>query len=510
MTSPFSRREFLERSSVMAAAAAALGLDRPAPAADEKVAAKGSANDRLRVAVVGVNGRGMSHVGGFLGRNNCDIVAVCDCDEAVIGKAMKAIAGKQPEAPKYVKDFRRLLDDKTIDVISIATPNHWHALMAVWAMRAGKDVYCEKPATHNVREGRLMTEAAAKYDRVCQVGTQSRSTPGMRSLMQYIHDGKIGKVNLAYGTCYKSRPSIGDKGLKEGAQPTPKTMDYDLWCGPARVLPPTRNGKHGPVHYDWHWTWEYGNGDFGNQGVHEADKARWGIRKSLPTSVVTVGGRFGYKDDGETPNTELALYDFGDAHMIFEVRGLPSTNPFPHGFGSARKVETGTNYVGNIWWGEEGVVASSSYSGGVAFDRDGKKVAEFKGGGDNEHFDNFAKAVRSHKMSDLNCPVEEGHYSAALCHLANLSYRLGAEATMDKADAAFGSDKDAKEALARMKEHLKANGVDPKAAVGRVGPKLTFDPKTEKVTSAGGADLAQANAMLFREYRKGFDITEAV
>ena len=506
--SPFSRREFLERSAVMSATVAALGAGRSARAAEEKTSAKGSANDRLRVAVVGVNGRGMAHVGGFLGKNNCDIVAVCDCDSAVVGKAMKTISEKQPEAPKYVQDFRRLLDDKSIDVISIATPNHWHALMAVWAMRAGKDVYCEKPATHNVREGRLMTEAAAKYDRICQVGTQSRSTKGMRELMAYIHAGKIGKVNLAYGTCYKLRPSIGNAGLKGNAPPPPKTMDYDLWCGPARVLTPHRGGKHGPVHYDWHWIWEYGNGDFGNQGVHEADKARWGIQKSLPTSVVTVGGRFGYVDDGETPNTELALYDFGDAHMIFEVRGLPSKNPFPHGFGGEQR--GGANFVGNIWWGTDGVVASASYSGGVAFDKDGKKVAEFKGGGDEGHFDNFVKAVRSHKMSDLNCPVEEGHYSAALCHLANLSYRLGSEATMDKADAAFGGDKDAKEALARMKDHLTDNKVDLKTAVGQVGVRLEFDPKAEKIVSAGGADLAKANSMLFREYRKGFDITEAV
>jgi len=339
-----------------------------------------------------------------------------------------------------------------------------------------------------------MTEAAAKYDRVCQVGTQSRSNPGMREAIAYIHGGKIGKVDLAYGTCYKPRKSIG-----KVSKPTdpPKTMDYDLWCGPARVLPPHRKTGNGTVHYDWHWVWEYGNGDFGNQGVHEADKARWGIQKSLPNSVVTVGGRFGYKDDGETPNTELALYDFGDAHMIFEVRGLDTK-------------DLKGSKVGNIWFGSEGYVVCPSYASGTAFDKDGKKVAEFKGGGDQHHFDNFVKAVRSRKASELNCPVEEGHYSAALCHLANLSYRLGAEATMDKADAAFAGDKNAAEALARMKQHLTDNKVDLKEAVGRVGVKLSFDPKAEKITSAGGADLAKANSMLFREYRKGFDITEAV
>ena len=491
MTSPFNRREFLERTAILSAAAA-VGVGRSAAAEPVAAKTKGSAADRLRVAVVGVNGRGMAHVGGYLGNKDCDITTICDCDEGVIDKAMTTVSKKRGEAPKFVKDFRRLLDDKNIDVISIATPNHWHVLMAVWAMRAGKDVYCEKPATHNVHEGRIMADTMAKTGRICQVGTQSRSTAGMRKAISYIHDGKIGKVDLAYGTCYKRRPSIG----KVTAPTTPpKTMDYDLWCGPARVLPVERKR----VHYDWHWVWEYGNGDFGNQGVHEVDKARWGLNKpGLPASVVTVGGRFGYDDDGQTPNTELALYDFGGGdHLIFEVRGL-DTNDYK----GAK--------VGNIWFGTDGYVVCPSYSGGVAYDKGGKKVAEFKGGGDDSHFGNFVKAVQSRKASDLNCPAEEGHYSAALCHLANISYRLGAEATMDKADAAFAGDKAAGEALARMKQHLTDNKVDLATAVGRVGPKLTLDPKTEKFTHAGTAGLDVANAMLFAEYRKGYEIAEGV
>jgi len=311
----------------------------------------------------------------------------------------------------------------------------------------------------------------------------------MRDAIKYIHDGKIGKVEVAYGTCYKPRGSIGKV---DAPTAPPKTMDYDLWCGPARVLPVMRK----KVHYDWHWVWEYGNGDFGNQGVHEVDKARWGLNKpGMPSGVVTVGGRFGYVDDGETPNTELALYDFGDAHLIFEVRGL-STKDL-HGA-----------KVGNIWFGTKGMVVCPNYGGGYALDPEGKKVAEFSGGGDQNHFSNFVKAVRSGKASDLNCPAEEGHYSAALCHLANISYRLGKATTLDKADTAFGGNKAATEALARMKEHLKDNNVNLAEAVGRVGPWLTLDPKTEKFT-AGGADPAKANEMLFREYRKGFEIQES-
>ena len=488
--SVFHRREFLARTALLAGTSA-LAAGSARAAEEAKPARRGAANDRLRIAVVGVHGRGMSHVGAFLGKNNCEIVAVCDCDEGVIKNAMKTIQTGQGEAPRFVQDFRKLLDDKSIDVISIATPNHWHALMAVWAMRAGKHVYVEKPATHNVREGALMLQAARKYDRVCQVGTQSRSNAGMREAIDYIHKGGVGKVSLAYGNCYKPRKSIG----KVTAPTTPPaTMDYDLWCGPAPKSPVDRKG----LHYDWHWVWNYGNGDFGNQGVHEADKARWGLNVAgLPKSVVTVGGRFGYIDDGETPNTELALYDFGnDQNMVFEVRGLDT------------KDYKGTK-VGNIWFGDKGYVVCPSYSSGVAYDNDGNKVKEFKGGGDQSHFDNFVKAARSGKHTDLNCDIAEGHLSAALCHLANISYRLGQETPMDAPTDAFTGCKEAGEALARMKAHLTDNKVDLAKAVGRVGPKLLIDVKTERFTG-GADDLAKANAMLFREYRKGFDITEAV
>ncbi|MGL6075875.1 MAG: Gfo/Idh/MocA family protein [Fimbriiglobus sp.] len=491
--SVLQRREFLQRTAILGGVAASfplIGRAGDAPKTDA-VPAKGSAMDRLRVAVVGVRGRGMSHVGGFLGKNNCEIVAVCDCDEAVIKNAMDTISKKQGEAPKFIQDFRKLIEDKSIDIISIATPNHWHALMAVWAMRAGKHVYCEKPATHNVQEGALMLQAARKYNRICQVGTQSRSNPGLRAAIDYIHSGAIGKVQLAYGTCYKPRKSIGKV---EKATVPPASMDFDLWCGPAEKLPVMRK----QLHYDWHWTWAYGNGDFGNQGVHEADKARWGLNvPGMPKSVVCVGGRFGYVDDGETANTQLAHYDFGnDQSMLFEVRGLETKD-----YKGAK--------VGNIWFGDKGYVVCPNYNSGKAFDLDGKEVKSFSGGGDQNHFENFVKAVRSGNFKDLNCDIAEGHISAALCHLANISYRLGTEMPMDAKLTSFEGSKEATEALTRMTEHLKDNKVDLSKAIGRVGPKLLIDTKTEKFT--GGTDqLAKANTMLFREYRKGFDISEAV
>jgi len=491
----FSRREFLERSAILSAAAAAgTAVSRSEVVAAEKAAAArtGAVNDRLRVAVIGVNGRGMSHVSGFAAKNNCEIVTVCDCDEGVISRAMKGIERAQGAAPKYEKDLRKVMDDKSIDIVSIATPNHWHSLAAIWAIQAGKDVYCEKPVSHNVREGRLLVEYARKYNKIVQCGTQSRSNPGMRQSIDAVHNGKIGKVDLAIGLCYKNRPSIGDVGRTQGDQKPPATMDYDLWCGPARVLPPRRNTKNGTVHYDWHWIWEYGNGDLGNQGIHEMDKARWGLNKmQLPNAVVSVGGRFGYIDDGETANTQVCLFDFGEDKLVFEVRGLKS-EPYK-GAG-----------VGNIWVGTEGMVVCPSYSSGIVYDKDGKVVQKFNGGGDQLHFDNFVKAVRSRNMKDLNAEILEGHLSSALCHLGNISYRLGKESTMDKDVAGFADCKEATSAVKRMKDHLTANKVDLSKAVGRVGVKLAIDPKEEKFTGGN----AQANAMLFREYRKGFEVKE--
>ena len=487
----FSRREFLNRSAIIAAAAAAgsgaLAADKPAPVKAQA--------DKLRVAVVGVRGRGMSHVSGFLGKNNCEITTVCDCDEAVIGRAMKAIEAKQGKAPKYEKDIRKVVADKDIDIVSIATPNHWHALMAVWAMENGKDVYCEKPATHNVREGAVMLATARKYKRICQVGTQSRSNPGMRDAIAHVRGGKIGTVDLAIGLCYKSRGSIGDTGLKTGEQKPPATMDYDLWCGPAPLTMPKRNNpndKYGTVHYNWHWMWDTGNGDLGNQGVHEMDKARWGLGKTtMPNTAFSLGGRFGYTDDGETANTQLSVFDYGPEKMIFEVRGLPTGD-----YKGAK--------VGNIWVGTDGYVVCANYAGGIAYDKDGKETAKFAGGSDQHHFDNFVKAVRSRKHEELNCDIAEGHLSASLCHLANISYRLGTEQPVGKAEK-VSTDKSVNEFAAGMLAHLKANKLDAEKTVGRFGPVLAIDAKTERFTNND-----KANALLTREYRKGFELKDVV
>ena len=270
---PFNRREFLQQSAVISAALAALEggslvAEEPKPTAARSV----GANDKLRVAVVGVHGRGMAHVNGFNNIEGCEIVTICDCDEAVIGSAMKPVERKNGKAPKYEQDLRRVVEDKSIDIVSIATPNHWHALAAIWALQNGKDVYVEKPVSHNVWEGRQIVEWLHGMKQICQAGTQSRSTTGMRDTMQYIQDGKIGTVETRLRHLLQAARQHRQSHRGPGRS---QDMNYDLWSGPAPILPVHRKS----LHYDWHWIWAYGNGDLGNQGIHEMDKARWGLGK---------------------------------------------------------------------------------------------------------------------------------------------------------------------------------------------------------------------------------------
>jgi hypothetical protein len=275
-------------------------------------------NDAVRVAIAGLNGRGAAHVGGYLGLKNVDITYLIDPDTRTHGKYNKAIAAKGMAQPKTMTDIRKVLEDKNVDVVSIATPNHWHALMTIWACQADKDVYVEKPCSHN--EGRIAVDMARKHKRIVQHGTQSRSSSGFANTIEVIKSGQYGKLRVARGLCYKSRKSIG---MKAPGTP-PAEVDFNIWLGPAAEQPFHAN----LVHYNWHWFWDFGNGDIGNQGVHEMDKARWAIAGgTLPTSVLCLGGRFGYTDQGQTPNTQMAVFDYGGTQLVFEVRGLP-TKPF--------------------------------------------------------------------------------------------------------------------------------------------------------------------------------------
>ena len=483
------RRDFLRDSALLGAAlggAAALGGSLQAA---EETAKIKQGQDRLRVAVVGVRGRGMSHVHGFLNSKlNCTITTICDVDSGVIGQAMKAVEKAQGRPPRFVQDVRKVVADKDVDIVAIATPNHWHALAAIWALQNNKDVYVEKPVSHNVSEGRRIVEAARKYKRICQAGTQIRSAPGVREAIAFLQAGKLGKVQVARGLCYKRRPSIGQV---KGPQEPPRTMDYALWCGPAPLKAPHRKTVHGTVHYDWHWIWDYGNGDLGNQGIHQMDVARWGLGKhELCQSVVSLGGRFGYVDDGQTPNTQLCVFDYGDSELIFEVRGLPT-----------EKYKGAS--VGNVFHCTDGYLVCPGYSSAVAYSPRGEVIKRFKG--DADHFANFVKAVRSRNASELNGEIEEGHLSSALCHLANISYRLGSAQKYDKARRAFGDDRAAAETLERTQEHLKEAKVPLDGLEYQVGRRLKLEPAKEAF-----AGDKEADAMLTREYRKGFEVPAKV
>jgi predicted dehydrogenase len=475
-----NRREFLQDSAFLAAALAGTGAAGGALAAEKAASKEGGAAERLRVAVVGVRGRGGEHIRGLANKFNCVITTICDADSGVIGRAMKAVERAQGKPPRFEQDVRKLVEDKDIDIITIATPNHWHSLMAIWAMQNGKDVYVEKPVSHNVSEGRRVVEAARKYGRICQAGTQIRSSPGIREAIQFLRDGKLGKISVARGLCYKSRGSIGKV---DGPQQPPKTVDYDLWCGPAPKKPLMRKN----LHYDWHWVWDTGNGDLGNQGIHQMDVARWGLGKAgLAGSALSVGGRFGYVDDGQTANTQICVFSYGDSELIFEVRGLKTKDLL-----GAR--------VGNIFYGSDGYLVCSTYERATAFTPKGEVIRQFGGRGD--HFENFVKAVRSRKAEELHGDILEGHLSSALCHLGNISYRLGTEQPFSKKSGALGDDKAAAETFARMQEHLKDNSIQLNETNYRLGRRLTIAPKSESFVGDKEAD-----AMLTRQYRKGYEV----
>jgi predicted dehydrogenase len=474
-----SRREFLKDSAVFAAATAALGTGT-VHGDDLQPTKKVGANDRIRVACIGFNGQGASHISAFSKLPDTIVATVCDVDSRLADKGIKNAENNQQVAPEFVQNLRRIMDDKSIDVVSIATPNHWHALAAIWAIQAGKDVYVEKPVSHNVWEGRRIVDFARKYNRIVQTGTQSRSNEGMRQTLDYLHAGKIGKIHLARGLCWKHPNRHPGLGAATNT-PIPKEVDYNLWLGPAPEKPLTRKR----LHYDWHWFWDYGNGDLGNQGIHEMDKARWGLGKTeLCNGVFSIGGRFLWEDCGETPNSQICFYDYGDAQLLFEVRNMPS------------KDLLGCK-VGNIWYGSEGYVVSSSYDSGAAFTPKGELIQKFKGGGN--HHANFIKAVKSRKHTDLAADIEEGHLSSALCHLGNISYRLGTP-ERDLEGLSKRLPADGQESLERMLAYLSENKVT--AAEMIVGKKLLFDPKSERFPAAE----VEANQMLTREYRKGFEV----
>jgi predicted dehydrogenase len=475
--------------AVAAVGAASVGISNVSP---QRARAQTSPNEKIGVCVVGMGGRGWgSHCKEWLSDSRTEIRYICDPD---VGKEQKCdeIAKRQGGVrPKFVTDMRVAFDDPAVDVVSNASSNHWHALCGVWAMQAKKHCYIEKPISHNVHEGRALVAAAAKYGLCCQVGTQCRSNPSNINANKFIAGGGIGEVNFARGLCYRRRKSIGPLGKYE----LPKGVDYDVWSGPAPVLPLTRPR----FHYDWHWQRVYGNGDLGNQGPHQTDIARWhlGINR-FPNSVITYGGRLGYDierhdpnyvDAGDTGNIETTIYDYGDKCIVFETYGLDT----PAVLGAK---------VGVIAYGTKGYLVQSSYGYSAAFDLEGNKTRDFSGSAN--HFGNFLDAVVANDPSRLNSDALCGHLSAGLSHIGNISYYLGEKNKIPVAELKeqvkqIKSLDDNVATLERIVEKTEKYGVDLKRTPFSLGPLLKFDPESETFI-----DNDEANAMLTREYRAPF------
>jgi predicted dehydrogenase len=446
------------------------------------------ANDTVRLAICGLNSRGGDHIKEFATMPGVSIAYLVDPDTRTYAKRQKQLRDlKCPEA-KVVQDVREVLASKDVDAITIATPNHWHALMTIWACQAGKDVYVEKPCSHNIHEGRVAVDAVRKHGRIVQHGTQRRAWKSYQNLAAVVRSGHYGPLRVSRGIVYKLRMSIGNK---PAADPPPE-VNFDLWTGPAPLRP-----YHGNlVHYNWHWFWDFGNGDIGNQGVHQMDTARWMIPDAkLPQSVFAIGGRFGYTDQGETPNTQLAIYDYGETKLIFEVRGLPTP-----------KYPNDVSNEGLALHFDDGAIVDFKFfrKGGDPRGEALPKmdISESNRVGGDSIFANFIACVRSRKSEQLCADIMEGHVSSALCHLGNMSYRLGHMLDFHPLPKVIDGIPPFVETYGEMEKHLvsaaKINSDTEKIRMGRV---LNLDG--ERI-----ANDDAANAMLTRNYRAPFAVPD--
>jgi len=472
--SRYSRRAFLKRA---AASGVTAGFAISGTKASGRVL---GANDRVRVAVAGINGRGQAHITAYGEMPDVEVAWLVDPDSRLFASRSGAVKKLAGNTPRCVQDLRRALDDKTLDAVSIVTPDHWHALLAIWSCQAGKDVHVEKPCGHNIREGRRIVEAARKYDRIVQHGTQRRSDPKWIRLCTDIRNGRFGRLLRAYVYTYRPRESIG---IRDPQQP-PADFDFHLWTGPAPAHPYRTN----LIHYEWHWMWDFGTGEIGNLGTHQMDLARWAMPAgAAPRRVVSLGGRFGYQDQGETPNTQLTAYDFGDLKLYCEQRGL---------------VDRKAVKVTVEFYTDQGVVKEGKFFPEGA--EEGEPIEGAPTGGFADlgrlHFRNFIDCVRSRKRGDVNGEILEGHRSALLAHLGNISYRLGTEVPFDRRTKTFDGDATACEAFDDMKRHLVDDaGLEPTGTAYRLGRALDFDAQAEKFLGDPEAD-----GMLTRPYRRPF------
>ncbi|MCS7026817.1 MAG: Gfo/Idh/MocA family oxidoreductase [Bryobacteraceae bacterium] len=387
------------------------------------------ANDRVRLAIVGMGGRGTELMRQAAKLPNVEIGALVDPDgrrtEQAAGILQQVTQGAMKA--KLESDMRRVFDDKNIDAVLIANCNHWHALSGIWACQAGKDIYVEKPVSHNLFEGGKLVEAARKYKRVAQGGTQRRSYGRFRKVIEMIHSGVIGDIYLAKWVFPGKRDSIG---FKDPQTKPPAWLNWDLWVGPAPMQPYHEN----LVHYNWHWFWDFGNGELGNNGIHLVDIARWAMRKELPVKIYSTGGRFGYKDQAETPNTQTVTWTYADGSaMVGELRGLYTAEPMSWDFfGTKGHIRIESDEKFEIVLGRSKQLEPITESLPTI-----------------NHCENFVQAVRERRMDLLTAEIRETHLSTALCHLGNISYRLGRELKFDPARNRFVADAEANQMLTR-------------------------------------------------------------
>ena len=487
------RRDFIKKSSVA-------GLAVAAPFSGSVL----GKNEQINLAIIGlgskvkIGGKGKKDLQAFSKIAGVNIAAICDCDETILREEEQKLK-KEGIKVKTYKDFRELLEDKDIDAVSITTPNHTHALITIMACQAGKHVYCQKPASHNVFEGRKMVEAARKYDRVVQVPHGARNYNGMREAFAYARSGKLGKIKFVHGLNYKPRMTI--EKVQAPVQ-VPKSIDYNLWSGPAQIKPVQR--KY--FHYDWHWIWDYGNGDLGNMGIHYMDGCRMALDVDhLPQRVMSLGGRFGYSDDGQTPNTQILYFDYEEAPIIFEVRGLPTNSHYFNMNWERAGKYTIDKYrgvrIGVVVHCEDGYTANNQ-----VFDARGRLIETFENEVENDK-ENFVRAVKNDDPKILYSDVEVGHLSASLVHLGNASYRLGQMSNTDEIAERIKGEKPLQYSFDRFRNHLFANRIDLNNEALILGPMLSFDSDSEQFVG----DLSEeGNKFLTREYRAPFTISSSV
>jgi predicted dehydrogenase len=497
---PITRRNFLNRST---GAGLALGMP-PIIRAQQSPHSQGP-NETIRVAMLGLGDT--TAVGGVGGRGHqliprlreipgAKIVALCDVDQAHLDREVHAFKDRGEKVATHT-DLRRVFDDKTIDAVVIALPNHWHGLATIWAAQAGKDVYVEKPFSHNLWEGQQMVAAARKYGRMVQVGTQNRSSTLLREAFNFLRAGQIGAIRYAHALVYRARDGIG---RVDTPTPLPATVDYDLWCGPAPKTPLLRK----QLHYEWHWFWDTGNGEIGNNGIHVIDVCRWALEQNQPPPrALSIGGRFAFNDCGETANTQIALLDYQPAPLICEVRNVSRTkNGAPMGRFRNRNHGIVIDCEGGYFAGDA--------SGGAVFDGQGKKIKDFPSDGgsrslETTHLANFVAAVRSRKPGDLAAEALQGHLSAACFHMANISHRLGRQSPPEAIRSSIEGNGELTDAFERCREYLRENGVDLGATLATLGPWVTFDPKEEQFVREFAGE---ANKLARRSYREPFVVPE--